>query len=129
MNRLENQTLALAAMFQSATLVNELALHGRCDSDAFTCSFDSLFTIDADTTRAMAALGTPVNVLAAGAMRDLSTAEMGALGAARISIGGGLARVTHQTIIDATRAMLENGDFTILKNAANAADVEAMLAD
>ena len=51
MNRLENQTLALAAMFQAATLVNELALHGRCDSEAFTCSFDSLFTIDADTTR------------------------------------------------------------------------------
>ena len=51
MNRLENQTLALAAMFQSATLVNELAQHGNCESDAFDCSFDSLFTIEAETTR------------------------------------------------------------------------------
>jgi len=50
-NRLENQTLALAAMFQAATLVNELAQHGRCDTDDFDCSFNSLFTIEAQTTR------------------------------------------------------------------------------
>ena len=85
--------------------------------------------VDADTTRAMAALGTPVNVLAAGAMRELSATEMAALGAARISIGGGLARVTHQTLVEGTRAMLKSGDFTILRGAANAAEIEAMLAD
>jgi 2-methylisocitrate lyase-like PEP mutase family enzyme len=85
--------------------------------------------VDAETTRAMATLGPWVNVLAAGAMRDLTAAEIAALGAARISIGGGLARVTHQTIIDGTRAMLKKGDFTILKGAVNAAEVEAMLAD
>ena len=49
MNRLENQTLALAGMFQAAALVDELALHGNCDADAFDCSFKSLFTVDADT--------------------------------------------------------------------------------
>ncbi len=51
MNRLENQTLALAAMFQAATLVDELALHGNCEADDFNCSFDSLFTIEAPTAR------------------------------------------------------------------------------
>jgi len=51
MNQLENQTLALAGMFQAATLVDELALHGKCNSDEFDCSFDSLFTIEADTPR------------------------------------------------------------------------------
>ena len=51
MNQLENQTLALAGMFQAATLVDELALHGKCDSTEFDCSFDSLFTIEADTPR------------------------------------------------------------------------------
>jgi high frequency lysogenization protein len=51
MNKLENQTLALAGMFQAATLVDELALHGKCDKVEFDCSFDSLFTIDAETTR------------------------------------------------------------------------------
>ena len=85
--------------------------------------------VDAETIRAMAALGTPVNVLAAGAMRDLSATEIAALGAARISIGGGLARVTQQTIVEGTRAILESGDFTILKGAVNVAEVEAMLAD
>jgi len=68
-NRLENQTLALAAMFQAATLVDELALHGNCDADAFDCSFNSLFTIDANTTRE--ALG-DINCLTRGfsAMAD-----------------------------------------------------------
>ena len=51
MNQMENQTLALAGMFQAATLVDELALHGKCDSVEFDCSFDSLFTIEADTPR------------------------------------------------------------------------------
>lgn len=83
--------------------------------------------IDAKTTRALAVAKTPINLLAAGDMRDLTAEQMGALGAARISIGGGLARVTQQVIIDGTRAMLEQGDFTILKRAANAAEVESLL--
>ena len=49
MTRLEDQTLALAGMFQAAVLVDELALHGNCDADAFECCLSSLFTIDADT--------------------------------------------------------------------------------
>jgi 2-methylisocitrate lyase-like PEP mutase family enzyme len=85
--------------------------------------------VDADTTRALAATGTPVNLLAAGAMRDLTTDQMGALGAARISIGAVLARVTQQVIIDGTRAMLERGDFSILNGAANPAEVDALLTE
>lgn len=84
--------------------------------------------VDAETIRSIVAFGKPVNVLAAGDMRDLTAQEIGALGAARISIGGGLSRVTQQVIMDGTRAMLERGDFTVLKGAANAADVEALLA-
>lgn len=83
--------------------------------------------VDSETIRALAATGTPVNLLAAGAMRELSRDEMGALGAARISIGGGLARITHRVIIDGTRAMLERGDFTGLKGGARTSDVDAML--
>ena len=51
MNQLENQTLALAGMFQAATLVDELALHGNCEQSEFDCSFASLFTIEAESTR------------------------------------------------------------------------------
>jgi len=50
-NKLENQTLALAGMFQAAALVDELALHGNCDTNVFDCSINSLFTIDAATVR------------------------------------------------------------------------------
>ena len=50
-NKLENQTLALAGMFQAAALVDELALHGNCDTNVFDCSINSLFTIDASTVR------------------------------------------------------------------------------
>jgi high frequency lysogenization protein len=38
-------------MFQAAALVNELAMHGVCDATEFECSFNSLFTIDAGSTR------------------------------------------------------------------------------
>ena len=51
MNKLENQTLALAGMFQAAGLVDDLAVHGNCDTSAFDCSLNSLFTIDAATAR------------------------------------------------------------------------------
>jgi high frequency lysogenization protein len=50
-NKLENQTLALAGMFQAAALVDELAVHGNCDTSSFDCSLNSLFTIDAATAR------------------------------------------------------------------------------
>ncbi len=83
--------------------------------------------VDIETTRALAATGVPINVLAAGDMRDLTAGQMGALGASRISIGGGLARVTQQDVVDGTRAMLMQGDFTILKRAANAVEIDALL--
>jgi high frequency lysogenization protein len=51
MNKLENQTLALAGMFQAASLVDELALKGSCDSSEFDCSVGSLFTIEAESPR------------------------------------------------------------------------------
>lgn len=50
MNRLENQTLALAGMFQAAVLIDNLAVSGSCDAEAFGGSFDSLFTFDAVST-------------------------------------------------------------------------------
>ncbi len=51
MTQLENQTLALAGMFQVAVLIDDLALTGSCDNEAFSGSFDSLFTFDAASTR------------------------------------------------------------------------------
>ncbi len=83
--------------------------------------------VDADTTRSMVATGTPVNLLVAGPVGNLTADQIGALGVARISIGARLARVTQQVILDGTRAMLERGDFTMLNGGANVAEVEALL--
>jgi high frequency lysogenization protein len=49
MTVIENQTLALAGIFQSAALIDQLAFKGELNQAAFDCSFDSLFTFDAPT--------------------------------------------------------------------------------
>jgi len=49
MTTIENQTLALAGIFQSAALIEQLATQGELNEAAFDCSFDSLFTFDAPT--------------------------------------------------------------------------------
>ncbi len=49
MTEIENQTLALAGIFQSAALIDQLAYKGEINQAAYDCSFDSLFTFDAPT--------------------------------------------------------------------------------
>lgn len=49
MTVIENQTLALAGIFQSAALIEQLACKGELNQAAYDCSFDSLFTVDAPT--------------------------------------------------------------------------------
>lgn len=46
MSDIQGQTLALAAMFQSSTLINQLANGESINQAAFDCSLDSLFTLD-----------------------------------------------------------------------------------
>lgn len=50
MTALHDQTLALASMFQSATLINQLANGESINQAAFDCSLDSLFTLNAQST-------------------------------------------------------------------------------
>jgi len=47
-NRIENQVLALAGIFQAAVVVDDLAFTGNLDEQAFDASLKSLFTFDAD---------------------------------------------------------------------------------
>jgi len=49
MTTIENQTLALAGIFQSAALIEQLAYKGELNQAAYDCSFDSLFTIEASS--------------------------------------------------------------------------------
>lgn len=47
MSNFHHQTLALASMFQSANLINQLAHGETINQAAFDCSSDSLFTLNA----------------------------------------------------------------------------------
>ena len=70
----------------------------------------------------------PVNALAAGRFAQHSRAEFAAIGVARISLGGALARTTHRALHDAAQAILGNGDFTPLDSALPGALTDALLA-
>ncbi len=50
MNSVEDQTIALAGIFQSAVLIEQLAQKGEINQAAFDCCVDSLFAFEADST-------------------------------------------------------------------------------
>ena len=69
----------------------------------------------------------PVNVLAAGPLTRCSLSDFAAAGAARVSLGASLARVTHRVIRDCAVAMLEQGDFSCLADSIGGSEVERLL--
>ncbi|MEM9141288.1 MAG: isocitrate lyase/phosphoenolpyruvate mutase family protein, partial [Pseudomonadota bacterium] len=79
-----------------------------------------------DTIKALCKIGAPVNVLSAGPALAHDVAGLAAMGVARVSIGGALARATHKVLLDAGRALL-SGDLAPLKAMANGAEIDAML--
>lgn len=83
-------------------------------------------TVD-DLKHVIAATEKPVNVLVAGPFSKFSRSDFAAMGAARLSLGSALARVTHRVIHDSARAMFDDGDFTSLGNAMPGADVDRLL--
>ena len=99
----------------------------RCEAFA-TLGADVIYAplVKPDAVKRLAALGPPMNVIGVHKMAAYSVAEIGAMGAARISIGSGLARVTHQAILDAGRAMMA-GDLTPLQGAASGDEVDSFL--
>ena len=83
-------------------------------------------TVD-DLKRVIAATAKPVNVLVAGPYSAISRYDYAAMGAARLSLGSALARVTHRAIRDAANAMFKAGDFSPLSAAMPGAEVDALL--
>jgi 2-methylisocitrate lyase-like PEP mutase family enzyme len=80
----------------------------------------------AELAQVLAAVSAPVNALVAGPLRDLSLAELAAMGVRRVSLGGQLARLTHATIRDGMAA-IARGDFTPLKAGAKGAEIDRLL--
>ena len=97
------------------------------DAAGADCLYAPFLKSRADIMRVCAEIKKPVNVLAAGFANGLSRTEMADMGVARISLGAALARLTHQTIIDAGHAMFDRGDFTPMRHMAPSAVVDPML--
>lgn len=70
----------------------------------------------------------PVNALAAGLYTAMRRDDFAAMGVARISLGGALARVTHRAIRDAAQAMFGKGDFSPLAHSISGSEVDRLLA-
>lgn len=81
----------------------------------------------AELARVLASVKAPVNALAAGPLRDVSVADLAAMGVRRISTGSMIARLTHAAIRDSVGAMLGQGSFAPLKGAASGAEIDALL--
>lgn len=70
-----------------------------------------------DMQRVIQATSKPVNVLASGRFSSLTKAQFAQMGAARISIGGALARIAQSAMINTAQKMLNDGNFSdFLKN-------------
>jgi len=114
-------------------------LHGRPDLEdtirrlrAFEeAGADVLFAPglpDADAIRAVcSSVNRPVNVLASGAAAGMSVAELGALGARRISLGSGLSRSALAGALDAAREVAERGTFGRMSAAVSKSEIDGLL--
>lgn len=80
-----------------------------------------------DVARLCAATHLPVNAIATGPYAKLTRKDFADIGVARISLGGAIARVTHQAILTAGKAMFESGDFSPLTAGAPGPVIDALL--
>jgi 2-methylisocitrate lyase-like PEP mutase family enzyme len=98
------------------------------DSAGADCLYVPLPKTLDDLKSVIAATDKPVNVLVAGPVYSLiPRADYAAMGAARLSLGSALARVTHGVIRDTANAMFGSGDFSPLSKAMPGGDVDALL--
>jgi 2-methylisocitrate lyase-like PEP mutase family enzyme len=77
--------------------------------------------------RVVAAVGKPVNALAAGPLAKHDVAEIASAGARRISVGSMVSRITHAAIRDSVSEMLGKGSFGSFRNAASGTEIDALL--
>ncbi len=84
-----------------------------------------------DTTalqRIIESVSVPVNVLVSGQYSTLTRQELAEIGAARLSVGGSLARVAYGAAITVARGMID-GDFSGLAGAADENDINRLLTE
>ena len=116
-------------------------LHGRPDLDDTIRRLEAFAAAGADVLYApvlpsreaikavcAAVAPKPVNVLTAGVAATLSLAELAALGARRISVGGALCRAALGAFLRAAREMKERGSFAFIAEAAPMAEITGFMA-
>ena len=81
----------------------------------------------ADLRRLCTLVDKPVNALVSGNFTNVCLSDFAAAGAARISIGSALARVTHAVTAECGRAMFDRGDFSGLTAGAKGGEIDALL--
>ena len=91
------------------------------------CVYVPLLPDLAAVRRVCAAVAVPVNVLAVGPLAATTRADLAGAGAARISLGSALARVTHAALLRAAGRVLGDGDFAALRDAAGGREIDALL--
>ena len=77
-----------------------------------------------DLARICKSVSAPVNALVAGQFAQYTLAEYANIGVARISLGSAMARVTHATIVNSAKEILDGGDFTSFLNGISGSEVE-----
>jgi len=80
-----------------------------------------------ELAQVLAAVRAPVNVLAAGSLRDLKLSDFAQMGVRRVSLGSQMARVTHAAIHDGMASIFDHGSFALLKSAASGDKIDALL--
>ena len=71
----------------------------------------------------------PVNALVSGKFCSYTVSDFASIGVARLSLGGTLARATHSVVLEASRAMFVDGDFSSLSGVASGEQIESLLFD
>ncbi len=82
-----------------------------------------------DHAKIIKAVDAPVNVLWAGEYVNTHQSDFAAMGAARISLGSSLARITHRAIYDAAKQMFNDGQADLLTNGISGDLIDAILSE
>ncbi|MBM7067320.1 isocitrate lyase/phosphoenolpyruvate mutase family protein [Actibacterium sp. 188UL27-1] len=97
------------------------------DAAGACCLYVPRVATMAELAQICTATSKPVNVLSVGPMTVATLADFAAIGVARVSLGGGLARATHKIIHDAATAMFTDGDFSALSQILSAELTDQLL--
>ena len=85
---------------------------------------------DLDAVRTVcAATPCPVNVLPVGPLASATRADLAEAGAARISLGSALARLTHAALLVGAGAVLEEGRYNVFATGASTRQIDRLLAE